>query len=192
MKRWLSVCALALLGGLMSGGRALAEDAKPLTLTVVTVEGKELDLIKETKGAALVVFIDPARFKDEDAKALTDCLQHIAKEAEAKADGKATHGQPGVMRLEEAEAAKDERHVVLAFMTNDEAVWEQCKKDWEDPEFFLVRVDPTKDDEELKPFELPNPLTWAAFLIVDSKIKEGYLSVKDLQDKEAGIAGDID
>ena len=171
MKRWLSVCALALLGGLMSGGRALAEDAKPLTLTVVTVEGKELDLIKETKGAALVVFIDPARFKDEDAKALTDCLQHIAKEAEA---------------------AKDERHVVLAFMTNDEAVWEQCKKDWEDPEFFLVRVDPTKDDEELKPFELPNPLTWAAFLIVDSKIKEGYLSVKDLQDKEAGIAGDID
>ena len=192
MKRWLTVCALALSCGLVCGGRTLAEEAKPLTLTVVTGEGKEIDLIKETGGAALVVFIDPARFKDEDAKALTECLQEIAKNAEAKPDGKATGGLSGAMRLEEGDAAKEKRHVVLAFLTNDEAVWEQCKKDWGDPEFFLVRVDPTKDDEELKPFELPSPLTWAAFLIVDSKIKEGYLSVKDLKDKEEGIADGID
>lgn len=197
MKRWFSLVAVAMLAGLMASPRALAEDKKPLSLTVTDETGESFDLIERAGGDALVIFVDPAKFKEEDAKDLVAALDKIAKDAgepgEAAAEGKAILGLPGVVRLEENADAKgkDSIQVVMVFLTADKDVFAKCQKEMGDPQFQLVMADPAKEDAELKAFELPENLVWAAFVVIGSEVKDGYTSVKDLEEHEKGIADDL-
>ncbi|MCC7494367.1 MAG: hypothetical protein IT204_18565 [Fimbriimonadaceae bacterium] len=197
MKRWmLGLGALAAIT--LYAAPTMAEDAKQegLSLTVTDEDGEEWDLIEEAGGDALVVFVDPEKFDDDDADDLEEALNAIAEgsgdegddeDEDEDADDKmaAVRQIPGVTALadEDKDQEGDEEdgiEVVLVLLTDNEEIWDEVEKEWDGAEFQIVLADPKEDDEELDAFELPENLVWSACLVIDSAIEEAYDSVEDL------------
>lgn len=208
MKRWMPILVAVLVGGLFVSPKAYAEDKEPVSLTVVNDKGEQYDLIEKAGGDALIVFVDPEKFKDEDAADLEEALNAIAESSEDNeaddmpedddAAAKAVRGMPGVVRLEEKDddddaddadeaADKDDIEVVVVVLTANKDIWDHIHKTWHDAQFHIVLADPTKDDKELDAFELPDGLVWAACLVTGSEVAEHYSSVKDIEEDEGDI-----
>ncbi len=206
MKRWIPMVLVALIAGVVASPVARAEEKEKVSLTVVDEKGDQFDLIEKAGGDALIVFVDPEKFKPADAEDLEEALNTIAEHSEDSeaddvpedAEGKAIRNMPGVVRLEEGgdddadEAAdKDDIEVVLVLLTADKDIWAHVHETWKDAQFHIVLADPTKDDKELDAFELPDDLVWAAYLVVGSEVSEGYTSVEDLNKAEDEIIDDL-
>ena len=210
MKRWTLALVAAFVGTLVMAPVARAEEKEHVSLTVVNEKGEQFDLIEKAGGDALIVFVDPAKFKPEDADDLEEALNAIAEDAEDSdaddipedAEEKAIRNMPGVVRLEEADdddeaddadevADKDDIEVVLVLLTDDKDVWAHVHETWKDAQFHIVLADPTKDDKELDAFELPEGVVWAAYLVVGSEVTDGYHSFEDLDKAEDEIADDL-
>ncbi|MBI5835319.1 MAG: hypothetical protein HZB16_23675 [Armatimonadetes bacterium] len=195
MKRWTQMLAAVAVCGLYLAPSVRAEDKAPIKLTVSNEHGHQFDLIEAAGGDALLVFINAAKFKAEDAPALEEALNKIAAEAgdtgdEDESNEKAAVGGPRVTRLEEG-AKKDGIEVAIVVLSDDKDVWDHIKATWKDAKCHIVLADPTKEDAELKAFDLPEDLTWAAYLVVGSEVANKYTSEDDLDKGSKEISDDL-
>jgi len=189
MKRWMHLLAALAVCAVCLPSQVQAED-KPLSLTVTDEEGEEYDLIEEAGGDALVVFVDPAKFEEDDAKDLTEALNKIAEGAgdegaEEEAGEMAALGGPRAIRLadddDDAEEEEDGIEVVVVVLTDDEDAFGEVAEGLAELDCAVVMADPKAEDEELKAFELPENLVWAAYLVLESQVADGWTSVKELE-----------
>lgn len=189
MKRWMHLLAALAVCAVCLPSPVQAED-KAVSLTVTDDEGEEFDLIEEAGGDALVVFVDPAKFEEDDAKDLTEALNKIAEGAgdegdEEEAEEMAALGGPRATRLADDDDDAEEEEgdgieVVLVVLTDDEDAFGEVVEAMDDLDCAIVMADPKAEDEELAAFELPEDLVWAAFLVLESQVADGWTSVKEL------------